>query len=168
MTKKLGWLLLSLYLGTLVWILLFKFSISLTDLSAQLHNQSHSLYLIPFSQSGIVNHTIDWSEIMTNLIIFLPFGLLLSAISDLSIVKSVCFIFGFSLVIETLQFIFSLGAADVTDLLMNTLGGILGLGLYASLVHFIPTKKLNQWLIYTGTLLFAIALGLLVFLLVVN
>lgn len=167
MTKKLGWLLLSLYLGTLIWILLFKFSISLSDLSA-LHNQSRSLNLIPFSQSGIVNHTIDWSEIIANVIIFLPFGLLLRAISNLSITKSVSLIFGFSLVIETLQFIFSLGATDVTDLLTNTLGGILGLGLYASLAHFIPTKRLNQWLIYTGTLLFAIAFGLLVFLLVVN
>jgi glycopeptide antibiotics resistance protein len=54
-------------------------------------------------------------------------------------------IFGVSILFEIIQFIFGLGASDITDLINNTLGGVIGI-----LIYFILNKifksdlKLNK------------------------
>lgn len=44
--------------------------------------------------------------------------------------KSILFVFFFSLAIEFLQYALSIGVFDITDIINNTLGGVLGVGIY--------------------------------------
>lgn len=70
------------------------------------------------------------SEMLENLLMFLPVGFLLSAlIADKKrrpIAVTVAFSLGFSLAIEILQYVFSTGYAQADDLLMNAMGAFLG------------------------------------------
>ena len=49
---------------------------------------------------------------------------------DWSILRKISVGFFISLGIEVLQFILAIGATDITDLLGNTLGGIIGIGVF--------------------------------------
>lgn len=49
-------------------------------------------------------------------------------------------IFITSLIFEILQFIFAIGASDITDLIGNTLGGIIGIGIFYIMSKFFKEK----------------------------
>ena len=80
----------------------------------------------------IYRHYFTWEEIATNLFgnvfAFSPFGALLPFVRKRKTgFFSVFFgTFCFSFVIESMQLIFKVGVFDVDDLLMNTVGGIIG------------------------------------------
>ncbi len=66
-------------------------------------------------------------EIVNNFIVFIPVGLYLGMLMPkASPVRKIAPIFGLSLFYEVIQFIFAIGASDITDLIMNTLGGTAG------------------------------------------
>lgn len=143
------------YLLVLVWILLFKFSLSLDEINQQLQSGHRSLNLIPFSQSVIINGQLQWSEIIQNLLIFLPFGGLLGIVAKKSsFIKKIGWIFFFSLGIEVCQYIFGLGATDITDVIINTAGGLCGLVLYTILSKIFNEQKLDRVLTFLGTIIF--------------
>lgn len=60
--------LFAIYILSLVWIILFKLGSSLTNLP-----HYRNINLIPFSGSVIVNGKIFLSEIIGNILIFIPF-----------------------------------------------------------------------------------------------
>lgn len=112
------------YLFFLFWGILFKFDINDTINIAQ-NFPTRSLNLSPFSASG------GRLEIVFNVLIFIPFGYFISYFSKKSsFLKKLWTIFFISLSVEILQFIFGIGASDITDLITNTLGGLIGLILY--------------------------------------
>ena len=47
---------------------------------------------------------------------------------------------GVSLLFELAQFAFGIGGSDITDLISNTLGGAIGIGLYAALFRLLKEK----------------------------
>jgi glycopeptide antibiotics resistance protein len=76
--------------------------------------------LIPFGK-------IDVSEIILNVVIFVPLGIYAGVLfKRWGFVKKVLFFFSISLMFEGLQFIFKIGAFDITDIITNVLGGIIG------------------------------------------
>ena len=157
------------YIVILIWILLFKFALSFNDLVAQFHNQPRNINLVPFKDSIILNQRIDLSEIINNILIFIPFGGLLGIIDkNFSSLKKIIIIFLFSSGIEISQFIFGLGATDITDVITNTLGGIIGLLIYQFLKSVFKENKLDRVLILVGTIIFLICLAVIIFLLVIN
>lgn len=168
-SKKMGQVLFIGYVIILIWILLFKFSMSFNDLVLQFNNQSRNINLIPFKDSVILNQRIDLSEIINNIIIFIPFGGLLGIIDKKSSsLKKIIIILLFSLVIEFSQFIFGLGATDITDIITNTLGGIVGLLIYQFLKMLFKENKLDRILVLLGMIIFIICLAFIIFLLVIN
>ena len=82
--------------------------------------------------------------------------------------KSLSIIFLFSIVIECLQFIFSLGASDITDVITNAFGGLLGILVYKLLDKYINTKKLDKFLINFGMIIFIILIIGIILLLAMN
>lgn len=144
MEKVLPRTLLALYLLILIWLVLFKFSFDVA--SVLLDHQTRSLNLIPF---------IDVSrETTDNLIVFIPFGLLLGVnFAQISFWRKLAFIFSFSLVAEIIQFVLAIGATDITDVIANTLGGLLGLVLYDVASRYVDQKKLNQLIVVVGIIL---------------
>jgi glycopeptide antibiotics resistance protein len=82
---------------------------------------------------------------LDNFIVFIPLGLLLGAnLRQLSFGWKLMLIFGFSASVEMLQYVFAIGRTDITDVIMNTIGGLLGLALYSLFGKFVDNKKLDQ------------------------
>ena len=167
--KTLSKLLLGIYLILLVWILLFKFSLSFSEIAANLSHPMRSINLVPFQDSMIVNGKIAFNEIILNAVVFVPLGVLLGiSAKKSSFMKKLAFIFLFSLFIEMIQFILGIGATDATDLLMNFVGGFLGVSIYRGLTHFIPEAKLDKRLVVVGSIMGILCLGMVLLLLFLN
>lgn len=68
-----------------------------------------------------------FANLFGNILIFVPYGFLISMASVLrGFFKTFFYSFGLSLGVEIFQFFTRVGSFDVDDLLLNTLGGILG------------------------------------------
>ncbi|CAM3280270.1 VanZ family protein [Vagococcus fessus] len=157
------------YLVVLVWILLFKMAASPADFKALVLSGHRVINLIPFGESVIINGNLDFSEIINNSLIFIPFGGLLGIISkQTNYLQKIMMILGFSVCIEVSQYILGIGATDITDVLTNTLGGIVGLVIYIGLSKLVKQDKLDKFLVNVGSVLFAIPLILLSLLLIFN
>ena len=124
--RNLTRILFAVYFLILVWILLFKMSFSLDELY-----KDRSINLIPFMGSVVVNGRIYINEIIDNILVFIPLGIYICMLKeDWSILRKISVGFFISLGIEVLQFILAIGATDITDLIGNTLGGIIGIGVF--------------------------------------
>ncbi|WP_455662122.1 VanZ family protein [Pradoshia sp.] len=160
--NRLTFSLLVIYLIVMTWIIVFKMSFSFHELP-----NFRSINLIPFGGSTITNNQVDISEIINNVIIFVPFGIYLSMLKpDMKFIKKVILIAAVSFSYEIIQFIFAIGGTDITDLLGNTLGGIIGISLYSALFKFITKKYTNRVLnaiALIGTVVFFVLFGILFF-----
>ncbi len=94
-----------------------------------------SMNLMPFNTIAhylrvreYVSFGVLFSNIVGNIIIFMPFGMLLPLVHPKTakwwrvLLVSV----GLSLFIETVQFVASIGIFDVDDVILNSLGGLFG------------------------------------------
>ena len=139
---KLTRILFAVYILILVWILLFKMSFSIDELY-----KNRSINIIPFMGSVIVNGRIYISEIINNIVVFIPVGIYVCMLKkDWPILKKISVGFFISLGIEVLQFVLAIGATDITDLIGNTFGGIVGIGvfyLFSKVFKNKATKILN-------------------------
>ncbi len=159
-SKKLTEGILIFYAVMLVWIILFKM-----DVSVENFGQMRSINLVPFSQSVIVNDKLDVSEIIQNVLAFVPLGILIYTIWQ---EKSRRFKLGVivvtSVMLEVLQYILGVGASDITDVITNTFGGAVGLGVALGLSKIFP--KSWKAVINSVSLVCGILLGAMVILLV--
>jgi glycopeptide antibiotics resistance protein len=133
--------LLDLYVLFLLWLILFKTS---TDFSSVLlHYQSRSPNLTPFA--GLSRSSVR--EMIDNLVVFIPLGLLLGVnLKETSFRRKITFVFGLSLAAEVLQYVLAIGTTDITDVIMNTSGGLVGLGLYGFISKGVGGKFLDRFL----------------------
>ncbi|MCH5193337.1 MAG: VanZ family protein [Oscillospiraceae bacterium] len=69
-----------------------------------------------------------------NIILFVPFGILLP-LAFKARGKTILFGFLVSCFIEAMQFAFAMGAADVDDIILNTLGAVIGYLIYIIAKH---------------------------------
>jgi len=147
----------SVYVATLAWLLLFKLAYPQPVL---LHYHTRGLSLIPFA--GFSEYSLR--DAFYNCLVFVPFGLLLSVqFKQASFWQKVLWIAMFSLTVEILQYIFAIGITDITDVLMNSLGGLVGLGVYEGLKKYVDEKQLDQFIVIAGALILIILLGLRIF-----
>jgi len=124
--KRFTYTVFGVYLFFLAWLILFKFY-SPPDVLFR----SREINLIPFNISEEVRLSVQLKEILYNVFVFVPLGIYLSmAFEKLSFLKKVLFAFLLSFAFEIVQFILGLGISDVTDLITNTLGAVLGMGIY--------------------------------------
>ncbi|WP_332849549.1 VanZ family protein [Clostridioides difficile] len=147
----------------LTWIILFKLQFDISSLETM---NLRSINLIPFAGSLIINNRVDISEIILNVAIFVPFGIYVCMLKEeWSFIKKVIPIFITSLVFETLQYIFALGASDITDLIGNTLGGIIGIAVFMLLSKIFKnnTIKIINVLALIVTIIVVLFLGLVIF-----
>ncbi|HEY8600028.1 MAG TPA: VanZ family protein [Thermomicrobiales bacterium] len=151
--------LLTAYLAILVWLVLFKFSFNIPSI---LDHHKRSLNVIPFAAPSIVNGGTNFGEIAYNCIFFIPFGVLLNInFKGVRFLPKLASILVFSLTAELTQFIFAIGATDITDVITNTVGGFLGLHLYCFGRAYINDEKLNRVVIAIGTLLLVVFLAMI-------
>lgn len=149
--RKLTKVLFGIYLLFLVWTVIFKMQFSLNDLP-----NFQSVNLVPLEGTTIVDGHYDYVELGLNVLIFIPFGLYISQIKPkMNVFSKTLIIAATSLVFELLQYVFVIGGTDVTDLIGNTLGGIVGIILYwiLSKVFKGQSHKLINWIALVGTII---------------
>ena len=143
--------LLGSYLVYLLWLILFKLSFNLPQFLTYSYS---NVNLVPFSTFSFENTTV-LRETTYNLIVFFPFGVLLNVnFKRLSFSKKLGIIFLVSFLAELIQFLFGIGVADITDLITNTTGGLIGLWAYQLLNKHLSTNKLDRLAIILGYILF--------------
>ncbi len=73
-------------------------------------------------------HYMNIMEVSLNIIIFIPFGVYSRIIfKNNSFFDNVLYALFLSFIYESTQYIFAIGTSDITDLINNTLGAIIGL-----------------------------------------
>lgn len=151
--------LLSVYGLILVWIVLLKAS---TVEELKYLPCERTLNLVPFRYDFEVG--THFEEVVLNVLVFVPLGLYL-AMLGMKPWEAILPGFCLSFVFEALQYVLAIGAADVTDLLMNTLGTAIGAGFYLLLRRMcINADRLNSVLnivMCVGTALFLLAAAVL-------
>jgi glycopeptide antibiotics resistance protein len=116
--------LLVVYVVILAWLTLFKLSFDIPMILAE--HQTRVLNLVPFAGGASTGR----SETVSNLVVFVPLGVLLGVTfprARLWRLLGVAVVF--SVVVEALQWVLAIGVTDVTDVVMNAAGGLLGLAL---------------------------------------
>lgn len=152
-----------LYLVLLIWIILFKLQFSITAL-----DRVREINLIPFYYKEEIS--FHATEVLENVLIFVPFGIYLCLIfKKLRFSGKLFLIAGMSVLLELCQYVLAVGRSDVTDLITNVSGGLIGVFLYNTIVRlFHNQKRVDQIIIISATIVTVIVGGGLLFLLAVN
>jgi len=150
--------LLAAYILVLIWLVLFKLSLHISSVF-QYHHRS--LNLVPFAAPSRIHGKINYMEMVYNCLFFIPFGLLLNVnFKKKGFFPKLVFIMLFSISAELIQYIYAIGASDITDVITNTTGGFLGLVIYILSKKFIASEKLDWVIITLGILLLGIFLSI--------
>jgi glycopeptide antibiotics resistance protein len=75
-------------------------------------------------------------EFFGNILLFVPFALMTVYVlgKNIGFVKITLLILGATLCIETVQYIFDIGSFDIDDIVLNFLGGLLGMVIFRKLI----------------------------------
>ncbi|MEC2056103.1 VanZ family protein [Peribacillus psychrosaccharolyticus] len=121
------------------WAILLFYLLLLTYTVFIGRDSIRSVNLIPFDSiknfimvdNGIGGTRIIDMNIWGNILMFIPAGIyLILQHTTKSIAKNLFYIFLFSLFIEVVQYVFTIGATDVDDVILNVAGGFMGLMIY--------------------------------------
>ncbi len=134
--KKIFKIIFAYYLVFLVWIILFKLEFDIKELE-----KVRYINLIPFRLGLLLNPTYNVQEVIQNVIVFLPFGMILSAIKEKKLWTVAIIAMISSVALETFQYILSIGYSDITDVLSNTFGAIVGIIIYKILDKLFREKN---------------------------
>jgi len=146
--KKASQIVLAVYLFFVLWLVLFKFSYDIFGVIATF--QTRSLSLIPFIDSSV-------RDVVDNIIYFIPLGLLLGInFKHREFGRKVAFICALSVSAEVIQFVLAIGRTDITDVIANTLGGFIGLGLYEIIRKYIHNETLDRLIVIIMAILLMI------------
>ncbi len=120
--------LFAVYLVLLAWTVVWKLDLPYVGAAALL---PRPIKLIPFVPSAEAGASAP-IEIVANIVLFVPFGLYLGLLAPTwPWWRWTVVLVGASLVLETTQHLLSTGSFDTTDVIVNTAGGLAGLGLLA-------------------------------------
>lgn len=139
--KIMGTLLFVIYGFVLIYFLFFS------EEMGRGAGKEYSINLIPFKEikrfitrSDVLGTKAVWLNIGGNIAAFIPLGLFAAPLAGLYIksvsglsekfIKVVVTTFNVSLCVEVAQLLTKVGSFDVDDLILNTLGGIIGAGIY--------------------------------------
>ena len=152
--NRLTTVLFIIYLIVLCWILLFKLGVRFSYMGERRTN------LVPFNEPFLT------SENILNIVIFIPLGIYAGSLFEKWIFgKKLFFVFLLSFLVEGLQYILRVGAFDITDIVTNTLGGIIGLmifmGLEKALSNHVRAQRFINMIATPGTALMILLLVLL-------
>lgn len=149
----------AVYLIVLVWIILFKASGAtwLAAFDPRYRNPSPELM-------RVINWlpSLNAREKAFNLLAFLPLGYFLMLFNRrLPFPGLLLIIFLLSLALEATQYWLAIGTADITDLISNTLGGLLGLVICGVMKKALDRRS-EAVCAYAGALGVLLMLGLVV------
>lgn len=159
------------YILFLIKLLLLS-RVSLLDLFNSQRTLDRSINLIPFHSikeyiftNSATIKKFAFSNVVGNIVIFIPLGAYLSLFkNNKRVITNLLFIFIVSLFIEIIQGLLGIGASDIDDIILNCLGGLVGILGYKFLLFILRDEKKVRVAI---TILSAIGLPVLLYLLFV-
>lgn len=151
MSKKMNilfYIFLVLYILLMLESLLFK-QVPILNLLDPFREIYRSVNLKPFKSIQMYAHFYSkWTALMNiggNIVLFIPLGIYMQIFNPgRKIFNGVMMVFGISLLVEIVQYVFGLGITDIDDLILNTLGGLMGILFYKSLYLFIKNELQTQ------------------------
>ena len=154
-----------IYLALLVWIILFKLQFSISDL-----DKVRSINCIPFHYDKEIGAAFHLTEVIENFLIFVPMGIYLQMMMPkVKLYAKIMMIAGTSFLLETTQYVLAIGRSDITDVLTNTAGCLLGLIVYLMVARLIGNRiKANRLFSILAGIVSVVVIGLLGFLLFAN
>jgi len=160
-SKMISYIVFGAYLFLLTWLVLFKFAFTIEEIP-----HLRQLNLIPFHYETSVAYITHMKEVIYNILIFVPAGVYFTAFLGkrkwwLGIGAS----FFVSLTFETVQWIFSIGVSDITDLITNTTGVLVGVGLYY-LLKKIFKEKTNKIILALAAIVTILFVSLIIIILI--
>jgi len=159
-TKTFLIILLAVYSAALTWIILFKMAVRLEDVG---FGTVRAWNMIPFRYSEETSFHL--TEVLENVIAFVPLGVYLGMLKT-GAWKAILIGAAASVTLEVLQFALGIGAADITDVITNTAGTAIGVGIYLLLTHIFKNReKLDKTLVIVcgaATVVMIILIALLI------
>lgn len=132
-----------------VFICYFVLLMKILLFSRIAHTELRSINLIPFK--SILNYlsgstanakAFAFGNVIGNIVIFIPFGVYLPLFKkDKRILPNLLILGAVSLLVEIIQGIFGIGTADIDDLILNCLGGLIGISGYRLLLFWVRDEK---------------------------
>ena len=147
------------YLLLLAWVVLWKLQTPYIGEGALRH-----IKLVPFAPTA-EDGASEPLEVIANVVLFVPFGLYLGLIApSWPWWKLGGVVAGSSLLFEVTQWVLSVGSCDITDLVVNTAGGLAGVGLLALARRRLQdrTGTVMTRVCSIGTVLFVLAAGIFI------
>lgn len=115
--------------------------------------------LVPVFGSFDENGVLVTREIISNILLFIPLGIYISVLRDnWSFMKKILAIVCVTLGFEVIQYVFAIGISDITDILNNTLGGLIGIGIYVLLVKFLKKRAITAINVFALLITFYVVL----------
>ena len=149
------------YLVLLAWLVLFKFSVNLSALP-----DLRRINLIPLYYDNETN--THAAEVIYNILIFVPLGVYIQIFREKWPLAAKCLVIILtSFLFEAVQFLFAIGASDITDLIGNTAGGLGGILFCMIMKKWLPEKFISV-INTAGSILEIAGIGLLTLLLIAN
>ena len=125
---------LAISVALILWLTLFS----------RLGNETRHFYSPFWSYRAIANGSGKaLIEVIGNIILFLPIGLIAGLLLHLNLWQTLIFGFSFSLLIESCQWFFWLGSFEIDDLLHNMLGAVIGFVCAKQIKPFDGDRKKN-------------------------
>lgn len=124
-----SWVLFGIYLIMMVYFLFFS------EQMGRVPRDTYQYNLQPFAEikrylnyAGRVGTVLVLLNLVGNIICFMPYGFVIPVLSVRcrSFFKILLLSFLASLTVESIQLVSKLGSFDVDDIMLNTLGGVLG------------------------------------------
>ncbi|NNJ28609.1 VanZ family protein [Lacrimispora defluvii] len=146
--QKFGWVIFIIYLIFLAYFLFFS---DYFGRSGHIREE-YAYNLIPLKEIKrfiVYRHVVGIKSFLLNvagnIVCFMPFGFFLPVISRRSrrFFNTTLLSFLFSLCIETTQLIFKVGSFDVDDMILNSLGGMIGYIFY-KIVQHIRVRRMRR------------------------
>ncbi|SEM54938.1 VanZ family protein [Paenibacillus sp. OV219] len=144
--------------------ILFLSRVSITELFSSQRTVVRSINLIPFysisefiSGSSANLKKFAFGNVAGNIFIFIPFGLYLSVFKkNKRVIDNLLFIFIVSLFVELIQGLLGIGTADIDDIILNGLGGWIGIIAYKCFRFILRDEKK----VHTAITVLSVIIGL--------
>jgi glycopeptide antibiotics resistance protein len=150
--------LFALYLVLLVWVVLWKLDVP------YIGGVWREVTLVPFA-TGHEGGVKSPFELAVNIVLFVPFGAYLGVLApSWRWWKVGGVVAGASLVLETAQYALAVGSSDITDVILNTAGGLTGYALLALARRRLQDRTVTVMarVLAAGTALSLIAIALFI------
>ena len=115
------------YTAFVIWNILFKY-VTPFELFSNARYFSRTLNLVPFND--LFKGTYNKLDVWGNMLLFVPLGIYLKLWSERRWYILTWGAMLSSVILEVLQYAFAIGASDITDVIYNTLGFLIGIGGY--------------------------------------